>query len=141
MALKRFITSQGSEYIFDSAKQTTVRNKRSGGSGQGEEHNEMQVVFLEDKIRLYSPTVKVSLGVYNKSGSFTEVVKVPSAISEDDKLVVVEMDRLNPGRVLHIQRAHLEPAIGLRPFEQGYDDIGQFTKHLGNEIVEIEEAF
>ena len=62
---------------------------------------------------------------------------MPSIISEDDKLVVVEMDRRNPGRVLHIQRAHLDPEIGLHPFEQGYNDIGDFVKHLGNPITEI----
>lgn len=135
--IKTFKTSQGSEYIFDSAKQSTVRNKKSGGSGQGEKHSEMQVVFVKDKIRLYSPAVKVSLGLYNKSGSFTAISEVPSIISEDDKLVVVEMDRHNPGRVLHIQRAYLEPEIGLHPFEQGYNDIGDFVKHLGNPITEI----
>jgi hypothetical protein len=135
----KFKTSQGSEYFFDPIEQKSKRTKKSGGSEQGKEFSFLPVVFIKDKVRLYYPNVKVYVGIFSKTGSLNPVNEIPKSLSENDKLVVVEVERQNPTKVLHIQRAFLEPAFGFFPFETGYNESGEYIKHLGNDIVEIED--
>ena len=139
LRMLKFITSQGSEYFYDESIQKSKRHKKSGGSEQGESFPFMPVVFIKERVNLYYPNIKIYVGLFTKAGMLTPVKEIPQEIGKNEKLVVVEVDRKNPSRPLNIQRAFLNPAIGLFPFESGYNDKGQYIKHLGNKIIEIVE--
>tara|TARA_B100000131_G_scaffold244317_2_gene237028 strand:+ start:195 stop:626 length:432 start_codon:yes stop_codon:yes gene_type:complete len=142
----KFITSQGSEYTFFKDSQESMRLKKSGGSGQGEMFDKSKVVFIKDKARVYHPKVRVEIRLFNKNGTLFPLPEdqngrrtIPKVISEDNKLVVVELDKDNLNNVLHIQRAFLYPDIGLYPFEYQTLENNKTYKHLGNKIIEILE--
>ena len=120
-----FTTLHGSVYQFDSASNTSVRLKKSGGSGQGELHDEMSVVFVENKVCPIRHKVRVVV----KRGD--QLIPVDSVIDKNETHGVIEICR-KTGNILSMQRAHLVPEIGFTPYEWS-----GAKRHVGNTIVSI----
>jgi len=139
-----FETEMGSIYTYDRNLRMSSREKRSGGSGQGEVKPFMNVVFTGKKIPLYNPTLRCIVAHKRSDGSIDAgfenrgISKVPMSLSEDEKLGIVITKRQR-GEIVEIVDAFLEPGIGLRPFEWVIDDEGRRIRHLGNKIVDIRE--
>ena len=125
-----FITEHGSEYQFDAAAQTTTRLKKSGGSGQGEIHPPMNVVFIRDKVNPFVNKVRVC---YREGGQAVPIQDAAQHSQNNEVCAVLEICR-KTGEVLSMQRAHWWPTLGMYPYE--WD--GR-TRHVGNKIVEIGE--
>lgn len=137
----KFITSQDSVYIFDEKTNKSQRTKNSGGSSQGKTFEFLTVVFLKEKVRLYYPSIRVDIAIFDKEkGNLRRIenisIETIESLNEKNILVVFESKRDNDNDILHMQRAHLKPEVGLYPFEIGYDN-GKRIKHIGNEIVEV----
>lgn len=153
----KFITSQGSEYIFDPNTQKSKRTKKSGGSEQGKTFPYLSVVFIKDrsKARLYYPQFKIRVGVLNLEtgalfrldtleGIYTNENKIKEIknLSKNEMLVVAELEKNNETKFTSLQRFTLVPEEGLFPLEWGYDSYDEknreYIKHLGNKIVKVE---
>lgn len=139
-----FETAMGSIYTYDRNLRMCSREKRSGGSGQGEVKPFMNVVFIGKKIPLYNPTLRCIVIHKRSDGSIDTgsgnrgISKVPMSLSEDEKLGIVIANRQS-GQIVEIVDAFLEPEIGLSPFEWGINKEGRRSLHLGNKIVDIRE--
>ena len=134
-----FETTQGSIYSFDEEKNMSSRHKKSGGSQQDKIFEFFNTIFVEHKLRLYSPEIRISIGIYNKNGTYEEQNEVPKILREDQKLVAIEFRRQD-NKPVYIQRAHVYPEIGFFPYEWGKNSDDQIIKHIGNKIVEIKKG-
>jgi hypothetical protein len=134
-----FETAQGSIYSFDEERCMSSRHKKSGGSQQDKIFDYLNVVFVERKLRLYNPKIRIAIGIYKSNGEFHPQNEVPKILLEDQKLVVIEFNRQD-NKPLHIQRARVYPEIGFFPYEWGRNSSNQITKHIGNKIIAIKEG-
>ena len=132
-----FQTAQGSIYTYDRKLRMSSREKRSGGSGQGEVKPFMNVVFIDKMIPLYVKKYRCIV-IMGKDGDFVPIDKVPTSLEKNEKLGIYIAERQS-GNFVEIVDAFLEPEIGLRPFEWGIDDEKRRIRHLGNKIVDIRE--
>ena len=126
----KFTTSQGSSYDFFPSTCTSIRFKRSGGSGQGELYCQMNVFFVDRKVPLYNPTYQCIPGYIDKgNGTF-------HPYHPQSNMLVIK--RRETGEIVGYLPTSKTPKIGLRPFEWVKAESG-YEKHLGNEIVTIGE--
>lgn len=124
--LLAFVTSYGSIYYFNASTNTSARLKKSGGSGQGELHDNMNVVFVSEQVCPFRNKVRV----VTKRGD--QLIPVSSIDKGKGKYGVIEICR-KTGNILSMQRAHLIPEVGLRPYEWSDN-----KRHIGNTIVSFQ---
>ena len=121
----QFFTSQGSSYNFCPATSTSIRTKRSGGSGQGRVHKRQACVFFDTYVN--PVTHKIVIGYLEGE----RVIPIYStAEAGNEKIGMVSISR-ESGEV-KLYQVFLHPAHGLRPYE--WD---KKRRHIGNVIVEI----
>lgn len=127
-----FYTSQGSRYEFDPRTNTSIREKRSGGSSQGIVHDPLSCIFLNLSKPLPLFTRRIRVGYRGEQG-FISVDSVREAMGEPLGVIVINRNSGEVEDLIPPKDVSLTPKIGYRPYE--WD---RKNRHLGNEIVKIE---
>lgn len=136
-----FTTSKGSQYTIDPKTGQTTRLKMSEGSGKGEIHEPMHVVFLTPKqheqvLEAAQNGDRIILTHKKQDGNF---VQLRPGNGDDIRGVSdlhVSVINRTTGEHIKALPATTEPKVGLHPFEIAYE--GENKRfHLGNEITHI----
>tara|TARA_B100000945_G_scaffold229100_1_gene185689 strand:+ start:134 stop:508 length:375 start_codon:yes stop_codon:yes gene_type:complete len=121
-----FTTLESSEYNFCPETNTSIRHKKSGGSGQNVVHPEASCVFVKEYLNPYLH--KVVVGYLDGS----QIIPIDTvADAGGNKIGIVAIHKRTGQMSLH--KVYLSPRIGLRPYEWLPN-----IRHIGNVIVSIE---